>query len=53
MARYLIHSKGILIGSSLLEFGDPPMAVAFGQFTPLPAYKGIPELLTYPSGSEC
>ncbi len=38
MARYQIYSNSRLIGSTLLEYGDPPMGVAFGEFVPEPGY---------------
>jgi hypothetical protein len=41
MARYLVYSKGVLIGHSLLEHGDAPMGVAFGEFIPNQAYSEI------------
>ena len=41
MATYAVYSKGVLIGHSRLEYGDPPMGVAFGQFTPNEAYREI------------
>jgi hypothetical protein len=41
MARYAVYSKGVLVGHSRLEHGDPPMGVAFGEFTPNEAYREI------------
>ena len=41
MARYAVYSKGVLVGHSLLEHGDPPMGVAFGEFIPGRAYSEI------------
>lgn len=41
MARYDVYSRGVLVGHSLLEHGDPPMGVAFGAFTPNEAYREI------------
>jgi hypothetical protein len=34
MAPYRVFAGTILIGHSDLEFGDPPMGVAFGTFRP-------------------
>lgn len=33
-ARFTVHLDDDEIGSSDLEFGDPPMGVAFGRFVP-------------------
>jgi hypothetical protein len=41
MAKYEIYSKGVLVGHSLLEHGDPPMGVAFGEFIPNNRYLEI------------
>jgi len=41
MTQFHIYSRGRLIGWSELEFGDPPMGVAFGKFIPAPAYTSI------------
>ncbi|MBD8900441.1 hypothetical protein [Rhodanobacter sp. DHG33] len=41
MTQFHIYSGEQLIGQSELEFGDPPMGVAFGKFTPTPAYANI------------
>lgn len=35
---FSVYAKGSLIGSTNLEFGDPPMGVALGRFFPLVAY---------------
>ena len=43
MPRFNILSGSTLIGYSELEFGDPPMGVAFGKFLPSPAYATIQE----------
>ncbi|MCW1777221.1 CD225/dispanin family protein [Pantoea ananatis] len=39
--RFGIYSQAQLVGWSDLEFGDPPMGVAFGRFIPAPAYRTI------------
>ena len=44
MAKFSIHSQGLLIGHSLLESGDAPIGVAFGAFEPAPGYAKIQEL---------
>ena len=41
MARFEVFVNAVLVGHSELEFGDPPMGVAFGRFLPLPAYYAI------------
>ena len=41
MAQFHIYLGGHLIGTSNLEFGDPPMGVAFGRFEPNEAYEKI------------
>lgn len=41
MATYSVHLGTTLIGHSELEFGDPPMGVAFGKFLPTPEYQGV------------
>jgi hypothetical protein len=41
MARFHIYLGEYLIGTSNLEFGDPPMGVAFGRFEPNEAYENI------------
>jgi hypothetical protein len=38
MARFDIYRGEELIGSSDLEFGDPPLGVAFGKFIPNDRY---------------
>ena len=38
---FAIYAKDILVGHSALEFGDPPMGVAFGKFFPADAYRQI------------
>lgn len=38
---YDIFAKGILVGRSRFECGDPPMGVAFGEFIPEPGYAQI------------
>jgi hypothetical protein len=39
--KFEIYHHQTLIGFSHLEFGDPPMGVAFGQFLPLQAYENL------------
>jgi hypothetical protein len=41
MARFHIYLGKHLVGASNLEFGDPPMGVAFGRFEPNEAYEKI------------
>jgi hypothetical protein len=41
MHRFTVYCSGVLIGHSALESGDPPMGVAFGRFSPLPAYEKV------------
>ena len=41
MQQFEIYTGTTLIGHSSLEFGDPPMGVAGGRFSPLPAYETI------------
>jgi hypothetical protein len=41
MTRFEIYCESSLVGWSELECGDPPMGVAFGRFTPAPAYASI------------
>ncbi|WOE77433.1 hypothetical protein RZO07_19140 [Pseudomonas protegens] len=43
MPRFEIFSNGQYIGWSDLEYGDPPMGVAFGVFVPGPGYSSIQE----------
>ena len=38
---YQVFSNGVLVGHSALEYGDPPMGVAFGKFIPNNAYLTI------------
>ena len=38
---YEIFAKETLVGRSRLEFGDPPMGVAFGEFLPELGYSEI------------
>ena len=38
---FAVYSKGVLVGHSMLENGDPPMGVAFGEFLPNTAYSAI------------
>lgn len=35
---FQVYAGDVLIGSSRLEHGDPPMGVAGGSFSPLPAF---------------
>jgi hypothetical protein len=39
--KFSIYSNNVLVGHSELEFGDPPMGVAFGKFEPSDAYANI------------
>jgi len=41
MRRFTIYSGSVLVGHSALEFGDPPMGVAFGPFEPAVGYAAI------------
>lgn len=41
MKTFSIFSQGKFIGTSELEFGDPPMGVAFGKFIPCAVYASI------------
>jgi hypothetical protein len=41
MGEFKVFSGAALVGYSALENGDPPMGVACGTFTPLPAYSEI------------
>ncbi|WDG78659.1 hypothetical protein PUP68_14595 [Pseudomonas chlororaphis] len=41
MAQFSIFSGLVLVGYSALEYGDPPMGVAFGQFEPADGYAVI------------
>lgn len=41
MYKFDIYSGESLIGWSQLEYGDPPMGVAFGKFVPAPGYEAI------------
>lgn len=41
MERFEVYSNDVLVGHSILESGDPPMGVAFGEFLPNAAYSGI------------
>jgi hypothetical protein len=41
MARFHIYFGEHLVGTSDLEFGDPPMGVAFGRFEPTDGYEKI------------
>ncbi|HEY2658231.1 MAG TPA: hypothetical protein VGI79_00810 [Caulobacteraceae bacterium] len=38
---YAIYSGDVLIGYSALEYGDPPMGVAFGAFEPTPQFSQL------------
>ncbi len=38
---FAIYAKGVLVGHSALELGDPPMGVAFGKFIPADSYRDI------------
>jgi len=37
--RFEILYENTVIGTTSFELGDPPMGVAFGKFTPTPAYR--------------
>ncbi|HEX7687942.1 MAG TPA: hypothetical protein VF453_09555 [Burkholderiaceae bacterium] len=39
--RFAVFSGDTLVGHSALEFGDPPMGVAFGKFIPTEGYRLI------------
>lgn len=41
MALFKVFADNVLVGHSELERGDPPMGVAFGSFSPEPAYSRI------------
>ncbi|MCY1538481.1 hypothetical protein D9M68_740230 [compost metagenome] len=41
MPVFSIYAHEVLVGYSNLEFGDPPMGVAFGIFRPTPGYSTI------------
>jgi len=41
MMRFSIYSGLVLVGYSALDYGDPPMGVAFGQFEPADGYAAI------------
>jgi hypothetical protein len=41
MPRFEVLARQVVIGHTELEFGDPPMGVAFGQFLPVPAYASV------------
>jgi hypothetical protein len=41
MTRFSIYSGLVLVGYSALEYGDPPMGVAFGQLEPADGYAAI------------
>ncbi|PWK41482.1 hypothetical protein LOY55_18290 [Pseudomonas sp. B21-040] len=41
MMRFSIYSGLVLVGYSALDYGDPPMGVAFGQFEPADEYAAI------------
>jgi len=38
---FSIYSGATLVGTSMLEYGDPPMGVAFGRFIPDLGYSAI------------
>lgn len=44
--KYEIFYKEILIGHSDLEFGDPPMGVAFGKFDPVSEFENVRERIS-------
>ena len=41
MTRFSIYSGLVLVGYSALDYGDPPMGVASGQFEPADGYAAI------------
>jgi hypothetical protein len=41
MSEFNIYSGAIVVGTSRLEYGDPPMGVAFGRFTSAVGYSAI------------
>ena len=41
MSEFRIYSGATLVGTTRLEYGDPPMGVAFGRFTPGAGYAAI------------
>lgn len=41
MSEFKVFSGTVLVGTSGLEFGDPPMGVAFGRFVPAAGYAAI------------
>jgi len=41
MSEFRVYSGATLVGTSNLEYGDPPMGVAFGRFFPVAAYASI------------
>jgi hypothetical protein len=47
---FLIYSGDTLIGTSMLEHGDPPMSVAFGRCTPTEAFQSTRALVKHARG---
>jgi hypothetical protein len=43
---FCIFHGNVLIGRSRLEYGDPPMGVAFGQFEPTDAFAPLRAAMT-------
>ena len=41
MSKFAVYAKEILVGHSMLESGDAPMGVAFGEFVPSEGYSQI------------
>lgn len=41
MTEFRVYSGAILVGTTNLEHGDPPMGAAFGRFFPVAAYESI------------
>ena len=41
MSLFKVWAEGQIIGSTTLEFGDPPMGVAFGAFKPNNSYASL------------
>ncbi len=52
MHRFEIYADNTLIGHSELEFGDPPMGVAFGRFYPTDAYAGFQPRFVAAAGAD-
>lgn len=48
--KFHVRSKGRLIGSTLLESGDPPMGVASGRFFPADEYSEVYDVVVRTQG---